>query len=191
MTDKEFKRLNRSQLIEIIYQFQLKQDELIAENERLSKELADKRLRVTQAGNIAEAALAVNNVMQDAQNAAQQYLDEIRAKYSEVDAECEQLRKKAREEAAAIVAQARKEAAAMQTMPKKSVSITAQSQMKPASIGAQPQKQVSAQLPKKDVKAEAPAKKQQKVTSAATSRKSDNDILLEQILSEFGSSSKL
>ena len=181
MTDKEFKRLNRSQLIEIIYQFQLKQDELIAENERLSKELADKRLRVTQAGNIAEAALAVNNVMQDAQNAAQQYLDEIRAKYSEVDAECEQLRKTAMEEAAAIVAQARKEAAAMQTMPKKSVSITAQSQMKPASIGAQPQKQVSAQLPKKDVKAEAPAKKQQKATSAATSRKSDNDILLEQI----------
>ena len=58
MTDREFKRLSRSQLIEIIYQFQLKQDELIAENARLAKALEEKRLRIEQAGNIAEAALA-------------------------------------------------------------------------------------------------------------------------------------
>ena len=31
MTDKEFKKLSRSQLIDIIYQFQLKQEELIAQ----------------------------------------------------------------------------------------------------------------------------------------------------------------
>ena len=37
MTDKEFKRLSRSQLIDIIYQFQLKQEELTVENEKLSK----------------------------------------------------------------------------------------------------------------------------------------------------------
>ena len=41
MTDKEFKRLSRSQLIEIIYQLQLKQEELIADNEKLASELAD------------------------------------------------------------------------------------------------------------------------------------------------------
>ena len=34
MTDKEFKRLTRAQLIEVIYQLQLNQDELEAENER-------------------------------------------------------------------------------------------------------------------------------------------------------------
>ena len=63
MTDKEFKRLSRSQLIDIIYQLQLKQEELTAENESLSKALADKRLRVSQVGNIAEAALEMHNVM--------------------------------------------------------------------------------------------------------------------------------
>ena len=41
MTDKEFKRLSRAQLIDIIYELQLKQEELAAENERLSKALAD------------------------------------------------------------------------------------------------------------------------------------------------------
>ena len=70
MTDKEFKRLRRAQLIDIIYQLQLKQEELTAENEKLSKALADKRLRVSKAGNIAEAALEIHNVMQAAQDAA-------------------------------------------------------------------------------------------------------------------------
>ena len=77
MTDKEFKRLSRSQLIEIIYQLQLKQDELTADNERLSKALADKRLRVSKAGNIAEAALEIHNVMQAAQDAATHYFELI------------------------------------------------------------------------------------------------------------------
>ena len=44
MTDREFKRLSRSQLIDIIYQLQLKQEEMNAENQRLSGELADKRI---------------------------------------------------------------------------------------------------------------------------------------------------
>ena len=149
MTDKEFKRLSRSQLIEIIYQFQLKQDELMAENERLANALEDKRLRIAQAGNIAEAALAVNNVMQSAQNAAQQYLDEIRTMYSELDEECHDIRKKAHEEAAVIIARAQQEAAA----------ILAQAQKKSAPVKA-PQKEVA---PKSQtVKKEAPQKKVEK-----------------------------
>ena len=42
MTDKEFKRLSRSQLIEIIYQLQVKQEELTADNVKLAKAWADK-----------------------------------------------------------------------------------------------------------------------------------------------------
>lgn len=110
MTDKEFKRLSRSQLVDIIYQFQLKVEELTQENQNLSAALEDKRLRITRAGNIAEAALEVNNVMQSAQNAAQQYLDEIRTLYSEIDEECQSIRSKAVAEAEALVQQAKIEA---------------------------------------------------------------------------------
>ena len=46
MTDKEFKRLSRAQLIEIIYQLQLQIDELTERNKSLEKELTDKRLRI-------------------------------------------------------------------------------------------------------------------------------------------------
>ena len=118
MTDKEFKRLSRAQLIEIIYQLQLKQDELTAENEKLSQALADKRLRVNKVGNIAEAALEIHNVMQAAQDAAAHYLEEIQIRanneYQRILKEIQEkaaIIEKAQLEAAAIIEKARQEAA--------------------------------------------------------------------------------
>ena len=107
MTDKEFKRLSRSQLIDIIYQLQLKLEELTAENDKLSKELADKRLRVSEAGNIAEAAMEIHNVMQTAQDAAALYLDEIRIMRDETEESCQRLLENAQKEAEDIIAQAK------------------------------------------------------------------------------------
>ena len=100
MTDKEFKRLSRPQLIEIIYQLQLKLEEVTAENERLSQELADKRLRVDDVGNIAEAALNIHNVFTTAQDAAAHYIEEIQIR---VDSEYKRILKEANEKAAQII----------------------------------------------------------------------------------------
>ena len=105
MTDKEFKRLSRSQLIDIIYQLQLKQKELENENQKLKEDLANKRIRIRQAGNIAEASLAIHNVMEAAQDAATQYLEEIRNMRNETERKCQRLLEKAREEADNIIAQ--------------------------------------------------------------------------------------
>ena len=107
MTNKEFKRLSRSQLIDIIYELQLKQDELTAENEKLSKALADKRLRVGKVGNIAEAALELHNVMQSAQDAAEHYLEEIRVMREETEERCRALLEKAQADADYIITQAK------------------------------------------------------------------------------------
>ena len=112
MTDREFKRLSRSQLIDIIYQLQIKQKELEDENLQLKEELADKRIRLRQAGSIAEAALSIHDVLQTAQDAAALYLEEIRTMQAEVEEECRQTLKKARQEAAAIVERASKQYAA-------------------------------------------------------------------------------
>ena len=107
MTDKEVKRLTRSQLIEIIYQLQLKEEELTADNERLSKALEDKRILLDNAGNIAQAALEIHNVMQAAQDAATHYLDEMKARAND---EYQQIIKEANERAEAIIASARQKA---------------------------------------------------------------------------------
>ena len=108
MTDKEFKRLSRAQLIEIIYRLQLELDKMNEEKQALEIELADKRLRLRNAGNIAEAALEINNCFTSAQNAAEQYLNEIHVIREETEAECRRILAQAQAEAEAIVTEAKK-----------------------------------------------------------------------------------
>ena len=106
MTDKEFKRLSRAQLIDIIYQLQLQVDELEDRNASLEKALEDKRLRIENAGNIAQAALEINDCFRSAQNAAEQYLTEIKTMYAEIDVQRQKILDDARAEAAEIMANA-------------------------------------------------------------------------------------
>ena len=108
MTDKEFKRLSRAQLIEIIYQLQLQIDKLSEQTQELESELKDKRLRLSNAGNIADAALEINNCFRSTQNAAEQYLNEIKAIREETEAERQRILSDAQAEAAAIIAGAKK-----------------------------------------------------------------------------------
>ena len=106
MTDKEFKRLNRAQLIDIIYQLQLQLDQQMEQNRALEAALEDKRLRIDTAGNLAEAALEINDCFRSAQNAAEQYLSEIKAMYAEMETERQRLLAEAQMEADLIVASA-------------------------------------------------------------------------------------
>ena len=108
MTDKEFKRLSRAQLIDIIYQFQLQIDKLTEQNRELERKLADKRLRLRNAGNIADAALEINDCFRSAQNAAEQYLNEIKAVREETEAERQRILAQAQAAAEAIIAGAKK-----------------------------------------------------------------------------------
>ena len=108
MTDKEFKQLSRAQLIDVIYQLQLKIEDITEQNDSLEKALKDKRIRIDNAGNIAQAALEINECFSRAQNAAEQYLNEIKAIRKETEEECEKLLAAARAEAEKIIADARK-----------------------------------------------------------------------------------
>lgn len=108
MTDKEFKRLSRAQLIDIIYQLQVEIDKLNEEKQDLENELADKRLRLSNAGNIAQAALEINDCFRSTQNAAEQYLNEIKAIREEAEAERKRILARAQAEADAIIADAKK-----------------------------------------------------------------------------------
>ena len=108
MTDKEFKRLSRAQLIDIIYKLQLELDKVNEEKQELESKLADKRLRLQSAGNIAEAALEINDCFRSTQNAAEQYLNEIKAIREETEAERQRILAQAQAEAEAIIASAKK-----------------------------------------------------------------------------------
>jgi cell division septum initiation protein DivIVA len=107
MTDKEFKKLNRAQLIDIIYQLQLQIEKLTQQNQALESQLADKKIRLSQAGNIAEAALEINDCFRSAQNAAEQYLSEIRALREQTEVEQRRILDQTKSAAEAILASAR------------------------------------------------------------------------------------
>ena len=109
MTDKEFKRLGRAQLLDIIYQLQLQVDDLSHKNQELENALREKRLRVENAGDLARAALEINECFKSAQNAADQYLEEIRIMREEAETECQRLIAKAREEADSLLSDAKKQ----------------------------------------------------------------------------------
>ena len=74
---KELKSLNRSELIEIIYQLKKSEQELQEENESLRKMLDSKRIMISKAGSIADASLALTDIFTKAQVSADIYLAEI------------------------------------------------------------------------------------------------------------------
>ena len=110
MTDKEFKKLSKAQLLDIIYELQLKLDETKAQKEALQQQLDDKRLRLSNVGSIAEAALEINNCFLSAQAAAEQYLFEIQALREDANNEGQRIIASARTRAQAILANAQNKA---------------------------------------------------------------------------------
>ena len=105
MTDKELKRLSRAELLEMLID---KSREIEALREQLDDALAqlnDRALRIENAGTMAEAALLVNGVLDAAQQAGAQYLENIRQRQSLAEEECARLQEQARTEAARMLAQ--------------------------------------------------------------------------------------
>lgn len=103
--EKDLRRMNRTELIEIIYALQQNEKTLRAENEELQRQLDDKLLRIEKAGSIAEAAVGLNHIFEDAEAAARQYLDSVKQR----DSEAEQRLAEAGEQAEELLASAQVE----------------------------------------------------------------------------------
>lgn len=79
MTEKELRRLSRMDLLEMLLEQSKEVERLQAELETVKKQLLDRRIMEREAGSIAEAALRLNKVFEAAQQAADQYLENIRS----------------------------------------------------------------------------------------------------------------
>lgn len=77
MKDTELKKLNREQLIEIIYQLRKEQMSLEDENNDLKQQLEARHISISNAGSIAQAAVEITGIFQKAQDAADLYLNEV------------------------------------------------------------------------------------------------------------------
>ena len=74
MTDKELKKLNRSELLELMLEQSRGIDRLQAELEETREALQERNLKIESCGSIAEAAAEVNSLFHAAQRAADMYL---------------------------------------------------------------------------------------------------------------------
>ena len=107
MTDKEFKKLTRSDLIYIIYEYQKKQEDLIKENEELREKLREKELKISNAGSLAEVSAKLNGLFEAAQQTADDYIRGIKnTAISEAEKKAQEIIREAEKKENKITAEA-------------------------------------------------------------------------------------
>lgn len=77
MTEKELRKLNRAELLELLLELSRENEALQAQLKQTEAALSDRRLQMEEAGSIAEAALRLNGIFEAAQKAADQYLSSV------------------------------------------------------------------------------------------------------------------
>lgn len=92
MTEKELKKLNRYQLLELLIEQTERANQLQELLEQTQKKLADQELTLSSLGSIAEASLQISGVWEAAQKAADLYLHAAKKRAQEIE---EQARGKA------------------------------------------------------------------------------------------------
>lgn len=97
MTERELKKLNKNQLLELLKEQTERANRLEIEFEEIKRKLKERKIIENNTGSIAEAALKLNGVFEAAQAAADQYLENI----ERVSAEQDSITKKIEEEARA------------------------------------------------------------------------------------------
>ena len=107
--EKELKQLNRRELVDVIYRMKKNEQRMQEEIESLHRELEDKRIRISNAGSIADAACDISRLLTAAQESADLYLREIECMKAETEAECARLIKEAEQKAEKILSDANKQ----------------------------------------------------------------------------------
>lgn len=120
MTENDIRKLNRSQLVEIIYELKLAEQKLKEENESIKQELnkeieylraelSEQRMNINKAGSIAEATIGLSNVFEDAQKTADKYLKEVFTMRQSAQQKCDDLIAQTQKEADEMIANAKVE----------------------------------------------------------------------------------
>ena len=78
VTDKELRRLSRKELLKMLIAQMEENEKLKSRLEDAQAELSDRKIIAQRAGTMAEAALRLNGIFEDADRAAEQYLENIR-----------------------------------------------------------------------------------------------------------------
>ncbi len=85
MNEKDLKKLNRYQLLELLIAQTKRADQLQARLEEAQAQLQQRELKMSQMGSIAEASLQLGGIFQAAQEAADIYLNAAQQRAQEIE----------------------------------------------------------------------------------------------------------
>lgn len=109
MISKELKKLNRRELVDVIYQLKKNEEQLQEQIAALEAELQDRRIHLSAAGSISEAATEITGIFSVAQSTADLYLREIAAMKEDTEKKCEKMIEDAKKRVATIKASGQKQ----------------------------------------------------------------------------------
>lgn len=111
MTGKELKKLSRTELLELLLYQVEENEQLHAPLEEVEDWLAERAIVMERSGSMAEAAMRISGVFDQAQHAADDYLESIRIAHEDPESYANSIREQARQEADAIIAEAERRSA--------------------------------------------------------------------------------
>ena len=90
MTERELRRLSRTDLLELLVAQRRENEQLRVILDQTQAQLADRTIKIDNAGSIAEASLQLGGVFEAAQDAADLYLDAAKERAREIEEEAMQ-----------------------------------------------------------------------------------------------------
>lgn len=113
MTTKELRKLRRAELLQLLLDQVQENEQLKSRVNALMTQLNQQRITCEKAGSIAEAALTMSGIFQDADQAARKYLQEVETLAAHQRQEFQEQAEQAREQADKLVADAKMAATAI------------------------------------------------------------------------------
>lgn len=106
MTEKELRRLSRIDLLELLLAQRRENEQLRCLLDQTQAQLADRTIKINNAGSIAEASLQLNGVFEAAQASCQHYVDNIKLLSGRQEIVCKQMEQETQEKCRQMVAEA-------------------------------------------------------------------------------------
>lgn len=106
MTERELRRLSRSDLLELLLAQRRENEQLRCMLDQAEARLADRTIKINNAGSIAEASLQLNGIFTAAQDSCQSYIDNIKLLNERQSAICQQMEDETKERCDRMVAEA-------------------------------------------------------------------------------------
>lgn len=112
MTDRELKKLSRAELLELLLEQLRENEQLRVQIDELRERLAQRELKIDQAGSIAEASLQLSGVFEAAQDACSQYIENIQQLSARQEQLCAQMEQETQRKCEQMVAEAKSQSQA-------------------------------------------------------------------------------